>query len=364
MRKLAILLGTLAIAASAFAGGKEPVAPEVTTVVKETVVYKSAKRGGFVDVSYRWNGVGTHFSEDGYKWDGGNGYNAPNGAGRLQILGALPLTEKDTFEFRVRVDNALEKYTAFGDAADAYNTSSGGAQVRFRYTHKHDFLNASSRLQYRNTGADGYGWASAGNALEYRFQIPIEALYLDNDFIKTTKFVVAPKVGYAWAYADKGSATTLWYGIDLETVHQLPLGFSFEFDIWAGNYTANDKYFYAGEKSNIGVFFYAVLSNSITLVEWDSAKLSFAFDGGLDSYKYSQRKGATGTFVTTSGTDVNKAYYAFVNPYFKLDYQATEDLNFYIAAGVEYGNGDIQNASEAQKWALSPTAWAGFRYSF
>jgi hypothetical protein len=373
MRKLAILLGTLAIAASAFAGGKEPVAPEVTTVVKETVVYKSAKRGGFVDLSYWYTGPGSRFKEkslglSGYEYESMNDYYAPSGALRFEALGSLPLTEKDTLTFRVRIDTPFEESLTNGLVTPKEYTKRGDktGQLRLQYLHKHDFLNATSRLQYRNTGADGYGWGIPANALEYRFGIPLEFLYIDSDFIKTKSFVIAPKVGYAWADSNDGGAKASWFGVDLESSYQLPLGFVLTLNLRASNYSSNRKLWTDKSKAkdydgNFAINGYAILSNSITLVEWDNAKLSFAFDGGIDDYKISSRKQFASKYTSKA---VDKSYYAFFNPYFRLDYTPVEDVTLYLQAGVEYGNGDFGAIHEAKNWSVSPEAKVGIKYSF
>jgi len=441
MKKIALLLGSLALAATSFAGGKEivPVEVEVIEIVREVPVYRNITNGGYLEMFYKWWGNSNEHTRDGWYWGedaNGNPYQKvktrqKNGnRGRLQIQGSVNLTENQNIYFRVRDNNAVstngvKTYYESPTTNDLLSRdnyrSGGGTQVRVRYSFAHDFanLNATSRLHYDNSG-EYTGAAIGKHNLEYQFRMQFAEYMLDNDFVRTTNFVLAPKVGYSWDNSGvksdyyngirrdalgnpiidpwtgeaerlegSGPASTPYFGLALETNHALPLNFSLEANFHLTSVHSNNRY-YGERKSNLQAYAEVYLRNTTPIIQGDRATLSFVFEGGLDPYRYSQRKiyqrdlsdyygvGSNGyanldgkpksTTSTISGEDdpVSNdkiSYSAFALPALRLDYQATNNVNLFAVAGAEYRN-IHESKSEAQGWVWQPTAWAGFRVNF
>jgi len=376
MRKLAILLGTLAIAASAFAGGKEPVAPEVTTVVKETIVYKSSPTTGNIGFYYRVAGPAGVFKKDGKKYYRENGYSGDYG--RILVTGGVNLTERLAFGFEARADREL-------GLDDKDPTVAAGNRFRAWFTYKHDFLDGKSRLWYGNTG-DYTGWFG-GHALEYRYEIPLAGYFFDNDFIKTTAFTVAPTIGYAWDNSGTAPGDRLWIdtsgsspvitkgkyestgsaayyaGLGLFTSHALPLNFSFDFNVYAYYGKYNHKGVFDEKDSAFLVYTEIYLNNKTKLLDLsDSAALYFTFTGGYDPYYYASEK----IFQSSlSKKAVSSAYSIYALPQLRLEYKPVENVTTYIQGGAEYRNwAGAEASNKAQGWTWAPTAQVGFTVSF
>jgi hypothetical protein len=122
--------------------------------------------------------------------------------GRLRIIGNLKLTDRDKLYYRITNNHAIgsigkesASISGIGTVAESYPRSGDSTEVRVRFSHKHDWLNGTSRLHYQNRGGDYTGFSGAEHNLEYQFQIPLAEYFFDNDFIKTTTFTVAPKLG-------------------------------------------------------------------------------------------------------------------------------------------------------------------------
>ena len=372
MKKLALLLGSLAIAATSFAGGKEIIPPDENVIIKEVFVerpvYRNIMNGGYLEMYYRWWGESTEHSKDGHKDKLGNG-----NRGRLHIQGLVNLTERQSIYFRVR-DNQAISDNGIKDGFGGYRRSSENTQVRLRYSFKHDFanLNATSRLHYQNDGE--YTGAAVGrNNLEYQFRMQFAEYGFDNDFIKTTNLTLAPKVGYSWdnssrmtaAYDGGGHASTPYFGIDLYTYHKLPLNFGLEVNLYANSVHSNYK-FYAEKKSNFQATAEVYLYNTTPIIKGDRATLSFYFEGGFDPYKYSQRKIFDHNFGgrnLVSKADEKTSYSLYALPALRVDYQATENVNLFLVAGAEMRN-IHETGCEAQGFEWQPTAWAGFKVNF
>lgn len=379
MKKLALLLGSLAIAATSFAGGKEIIPAEKDVIVKEVYVerpvYRNIMNGGYLEMYYKWWGESTKHSHG-----GGYGDKLSNGnRGRLHIQGLVNLTERQSIFFRVRdnqamSDNGMYILGASGDKS--YLRSKESTQVRLRYSYKHDFanLNATSRVHYQNDGE--YTGAAVGrNNLEYQFRMQFAEYGFDNDFIKTTNLIIAPKIGYSWdnssrehysfyekngvTYVDGGHASTPYFGMDFYIDHKLPLNFSLEFALYLNSVHSNYK-FYDGKKSNFQATAELYLKNTTPIIKGDKATLSFYFEGGYDPYKYSQRK----IFSEDFGYKNEKTNYSlYALPALRVDYQATENINLFLVAGAEMRN-IHEVGCEAQGFEWQPTAWAGFKVNF
>lgn len=245
MKKLALLLGSLAIAATSFAGGKEIIPAEDNVIIKEVFVerpvYRNIMNGGYVEMYYRWWGESSEYSKNGSKYYASNG-----NRGRLHIQGLVNLTERQSIYFRVRDNQAISD---IGDRAKTH--SSEKTQVRLRYNYKHDFagLNATSRLHYQNDGEYfGDGPVAKGDEnFEYQFRMQFAEYGFDNDFIKTTNLTVAPKVGYSWDHSKSGvgrqHASSPYYGLNFEFANKLPWNFSIELNAYITNVHSNYKYY-------------------------------------------------------------------------------------------------------------------------
>ena len=110
MRKLALLLGSLVVVASASA--KEvvpaPVVVEeapVQIVEKEVIVYRDKEEGfrpnGNIGLEYKYYGNTESQNHD--DWNSANNYS------RTQLSGGIQMTESQTLEFRIRDYNSLDQ---------------------------------------------------------------------------------------------------------------------------------------------------------------------------------------------------------------------------------------------------------------
>jgi hypothetical protein len=373
MKKLAILLGTLAIAASAFAGAKESIpAPATTTVIKEVerVVYRDRTDIGSVTFRYQVLGPAGENKRHGTKYYRENHY--AGDFGRLRIDGSLALTERVKFGFQIRTDHELgisDKDSGIRDT-DRY---------RAWFDYKHDFLNATSRLWYQRNGHAGsnvdYTVEIPGvHNLDYKFLIPVAEYFFDNDFIKTTTFDIGPEIGYSWDYSnDKngantyGSRATYYGGLALYTTHKLPLNFTFDFNLFALYANTNHYYFETPTrdyKNDFLAYAEVYLFNKTKLFDLgDKATLSFVFEGGYDGYQFSQRKIWRNNFINKRGENTTQKYTLYALPTLRVDYAAASNLSIFVEAGAEYANGELSSHS-AQGWTLSPYAQTGFTVKF
>ena len=356
MRKLALLLGSLLVVASASA--KEvvpaPVVVEeapVQVIEKEVIVYRDKEVGfrpnGYVDLQYRWYGD-TEGKNEG-SWNGG-----ANNYSRIQLEGKVNMTEKQSLYFRIREWNDLnenEKKHVKGD----------GTQTRLRYFYDHGNLgdskvNLTSRVHYRDrddlSGAQEVEYQARFNFAEYMF---------NNDFIKTTNFVVAPKYKYVWEASNDDNYDNR-LGFDIASFHELPYGFSFELNFYVDqHFYGKDQEFDGGRKfkdKNFTVDMEAYLYNTTNLYTNGNVGIDFNFEGGYDAYNWSQEK----KFGTDK--DENAKYSLYALPTIQVNYQATPNVVVYAAAGAEYRNWDITGNGEASHWRWQPTVFAGFKTTF
>ena len=378
MRKLALLLGSLVVVASASA--KEvvpaPVVVEeapVQIIEKEVIVYRDKEEGfrpnGYVDLQYRWYG-----DTEGQNQDRGDApkdpkaWNSANNYSRLQVQGKINMTEKQALEYRVRTYDELDK-------EDERNTKSG-TDTRLRYFYDHGNLgdskvNLTSRVHYRN-----YGHDDNSQELEYQARFNFAEYMFNSDFVKTTDFTVAPKYAYSWGDGNSSDYDNQ-IGADLYTMHELPWGFSFEFNVYATqHFYGQDQYFDAASKKedkNFTLDVEAYIYNTTNLYTNGNVSVDFNFEGGYDAYSWSQEKkfgtkhiadnvveGYKGTGVGTE----NAKYSVYALPTIQLNYQATPNVKLYAAAGAEYRNWAVTSENSASNWRWQPTVFAGFRTTF
>ena len=379
MKRLALLLGSLLVV-SAAASAKEvvpaPVVVEeapVQIVEKEVIVYRDKEEGfrpnGYVDLQYRWYGdtEGQNHDFDGSlpRETGNDAWNGANNYSRTQLTAFINMTEKQALEARIRNYNNLDEETG--------RESAGGTQTRLRYFYDHGLLGDSkvdltSRLEYIDNGD-----VDDSQQIEYQAQFNFADYLFNNDFVKTTNFQVAPKYRYAWG-AGNSSDYDNQVGVDLYTMHELPLGFSFEFNLYATqHFYGQDKYFDGTRKSedkNFTVDMEAYIYNTTNLYTNGNYSVDFGFEGGYDAYSWSQEKKFGTPVYTGSATEddavgtQNAKYSLYALPYIQLSYQATEFTTIYAAAGAEYRNWTINSQNSASNWRWQPTAWAGFKTTF
>ena len=353
MRKLALLLGSLLVVASASA--KEvvpaPVVVEeapVQVIEKEVIVYRDKEEGfrpnGYVDLQYRWYGE-TEGQEKGEGWAGETNYS------RTQLQGKINMTEKQALEYRIR---------NYGNTSAA-KTGKDGTDTRLRYFYNHGnigdtSINLTSRLHYRDReDTDGH------QELEYQARFNFADYMFNNDYVKTTNFVVAPKYRYQWG-SENNQDYDNQLGVDLYTMHEFPWGFSFEFNMYnTQHFYGEDKTFDRGNKTkdkNFTIDVEAYIYNTTNLYTNGDVTVDFNFEGGYDAYTWSQYK------KYGDNRDQKQNYELYALPTIQVNYQATPALKLYAAAGAEYRNWEVTAKSDAKDWRWQPTVFAGFRATF
>ena len=366
MRKLALLLGSLVVVASASA--KEvvpaPVVVEeapVQIVEKEVIVYKEKEEGfrpsGYVDLQYKYYGK----TEDHREWGEGT-----DNSSRTQLQGKVQMTEKQAFDFRVRDWNSLDKEDSINGKKDTTT------QVRLRYFYDHGTLGdskigATSMVRYEKR-AD---WQE----LEYRYDLQFADYMFNNDFVKTTNFVVGPRYIYNWDPSNDNAYTNT-LGLYVDIINEHPWGFWTEIEIdglhynmygdnKAGDYRPVDglkdgKPNYKDNSFDVSVA--ATLHHEANLYSNDKYSLDWAFEGGYDSYNWSNIDRFKTKVEPVNYLD--DKYQLYAQPSLTLSYQATEFVSLYATAGAEYRNWAITAGSEASHWRWQPFAIAGFNVAF
>ena len=367
MKKSLLLVGAF-LAVTAMAQAKEivpaPVVVEETPVQiveKEVIVYRDREPEGFrpngyVDLQYRYYGEAEELN---HKNDGVN-----NNYGRTQLLGKISMTEKQSLEYRVR------SYNDWNSATNKDNRGEKGTQTRLRYFYDHGNLGDSkvdliSRLEYKKDTDDV-------QSLEYQARFNIADYLFNNDFIKTTSFTFAPKYKYKWSSNTDNYENIL--GLDLFTMNQLPLGFSFEFNLYG------DQHFYGERKAtgvtdtvknNTSLTMEAYLYNTTNLYANDDVSVDFYFEGGFDPYKWNsekiQRTLKVGAANKTDAANYNyyhNSYQVYAYPQLIANYKITPNLNVYTSLGAEYRNWAYTSEKSAKDWRWQPTAVVGFRTTF
>ena len=368
MRKLALLLGSLLVVASAAA--KEvvpaPVVVEeapVQVIEKEVIVYRDKEMGfrpnGYVDLQYRWYGE-TEGQENAYaakteEAEGNKNWNTENNYSRIQLLGKINMTEKQSLEYRIRDFNSVSTHE--GNGKD-------GVDTRLRYFYNHGNLgdskvNLTSRVHYRD-----YGHDDSSQEIEYQARFNFADYMFNNDFVKTTNFVVAPKYEYGWNSSNDDSYDNR-LGVDLYTMNELPLGFSFEFNLYADqHFYGKDKKFNndakASDDKNFTLAMEAYLYNTTNLYTNGNVGVDFNFEGGYDAYSWSQEK----MYKDSNGVQKDSKYSLYALPTIQVNYQATPNVVVYAAAGAEYRNWAVTAGNEASNWRWQPTVFAGFKTTF
>ena len=365
MRKLALLLGSLVVVASASA--KEvvpaPVVVEeapVQIVEKEVIVYRDKEEGfrpnGNVDLQYRYYGKTEGKEDEHAKGHDIKEWNEKNNASRLQLQGKINMTENQALEYRIREFNDLDK-------EDYLNAGNDNTQVRLRYFYNHGNLgdskvNFTSRVHYEDKGgSQNAQYMARFNFTEYMF---------NNDFVKTTDFTIAPHYKYVWS-DDNSSNYDNQLGVDLYSFYELPWGFSTELNIYADQHFYGDKAEIkvkdgdkiGKEDKNFTVSVEAYVYHTLPLYENDKLSVAFNNEGGFDTWDWSREKEFDGERESDDTT-----YQVYLLSTIVVNYQATPNVTLYAAAGAEYRNWTRVEASSTSNWRWQPTAWAGFKTTF
>ncbi|MDR1835352.1 MAG: hypothetical protein LBQ96_06065 [Fusobacteriaceae bacterium] len=353
MRKGMIAIGALLLSSAVFAGGKEPVAPEVQTIVKEVVAPKSGP-SGYVDIYYEWRGKSAAHKKSGHKDHLSSNY------GTLHAEGELQIDERNLLYLEVENFHAVSR----PGPDDLWETEDDHTDFTLEFTHQHDFLGGvACKFIFNNN--DG---VLESKRLEYQARWNFAEKLLNNDFIQTKDFVLAPKVGYNWdehyEYDEgaglSGFAKDFYYGVDLYTYFELPLNFELEFNLYLTQHKYN-RAIAENKKKNFTADVELYLYNTTKLVDLsDKLSLSFYFEGGFDPYSHSNRK----IFASDMGhPDATDGYTLYALPALRLDYKVTDNWNIYLVAGARTEN--IHTSSkEAQGWVWQPVAQVGFKVEF
>ncbi len=159
-------------------------------------------------------------------------------------------------------------------------------------------------------------------------------------------------------------------------MHEFPLGFSFEFNVYA------TQHFYGKDQQtgknstvddNFGVDVEAYLYNTTNLYSNGKLNVDFYFEGGLDPYSWNSenvlaREYRTNNFDKSDAGLIGKTYedtkynlYAW--PQIITSYNVTDSFKAYVSLGAEYANG-YRYGSDSQDWRWQPVAVAGFTTTF
>ncbi|MBC2856749.1 hypothetical protein H3N56_09870 [Cetobacterium sp. 2A] len=371
MKKTFLLLSSF-LAVAAMAQAKEIVTAPienskeiiVEAIVVEEIVQKF-KPSGNADLSYTYYGEDEHDSAD---------------YGRAQFQGNLKFTENQKLEWRIR------EYRAFQAAENKYHPNERRiadhgdfSDMRFRYYYNTGYLGDSKvdlthRLEYRTyTGSNGMEQfilddgnnanilrAKDSQYAEYtaRFEFKDYVSEWTPDWFENNMFIIAPAYRYGWSTNDSNYYNRM--GANLYSTYEMPLGFSFEFNLY-GYYQAygQEKKLYNSNETTDNLWALdveAYLYWSHTLYTMDQWKVSANFEGGYDPYSFR-------TENTTGGSSKN-TYELYMEPNVKVDYKATDDVTVYGMVHAKYVNWTEQNQSDAKDWTWQPRVTVGFKTLF
>ena len=354
MRKLALLLGSLLVVASASA--KEvvpaPVVVEeapVQVIEKAVIVYRDKEEGfrpnGYVDLQYRYYGK----SEELGKADG-----VKSNYGRTQLLGKINMTEKQALEYRIRA------YNNWNDANSSDEIGRQDTETRLRYFYDHGLLGDSkvdftSRVHYLH----GY---SNNQEVEYEARFNFADYMFNNDYVKTTDFTVAPMYRYGWDSND--SAYDNQVGVNFYTNTKLPLGFNLELNFYlTQHFYGQDQLFDRTDKDdkNFTVDMELYLTNNVAIYTTENSKVELTFDGGYDPYNWSQKDAFDDTWKK-SNDDSKEYLYAKLGV--KYTYNVNSNITTFAHVQGEYANQKYQNENSARDWRWRPLVTVGVKTTF
>lgn len=384
MKRLALLLGSLLVV-SAAASAKEVVpAPVVVQetpvqiVEKEVIVYREKepewRPSGFISLQQTY--YGTTEGQKSTNVARGD-WNKYNDYMRTQLEGRVQMTPNQAIDFRSRLYQNTHRDTT----NDKYNSKQDQLRVRYYYDHGtvgDTQIDAMSRLKYVKDGT-GRGTQTVEYILEFDF-----AKYLfNNDYVKTTRFVVGPSVSYSWSddmreinadgLAQPGAGSSTAVGIYANWVTELPFGFGTDFELDTMNYAfgssngvfVNDaivdgKAVKQAEKRKFTVPVKFLITHGWNLWSNDKYSLDWYAEGGYDTYDFSNRDSFSFSEEKTS----KEAYTLKFEPTVTLTYNATNFVSVYGTLGAEYSNWVRTNQTDASHWRWQPYATVGVRTTF
>ena len=367
---------------SAAASAKEvvpaPVVVEETpvqVVEKEVIVYRDKepewRPSGFVSLqqTYYAPTEGQTITNNDVTPTAWNEY---NNYMRTQLEGRVQMTPKQAIDFRGRLYQNMHKSKDYNSKPD---------QFRVRYYYDHGTLGDSqvdmmSRVKYEKNGS-GRGTQEIQYVLEFDF-----AKYMfNNDYVKTTKFVVGPALSYKWSDTMKakvldgakvpegpGAATAV--GIYFDWITELPYGFGTELELDTMNLAFGKNGTFLDAKSSSAELYKAesrkftlpvkfLLTHSWNLWADDAFSLDWYAEGGYDTYTFSNRDSYSG-----SNTPSKESYTLKFEPTVTLTYKATNFVSLYGTVGAEYSNWVRTNQKDASNWRWQPYATVGVRTTF
>ena len=384
MKRLALLLGSLLVV-SAAASAKEvvpaPVVVEETpvqVVEKEVIVYRDRepewRPSGFVSLQQEYYAPTEGQTANTTTVDPWNKY---NNYMRTQLEGRVQMTPKQAIDFRARLYQNMHR-----DGNVDYPSKDDQFRVRYYYDHgtiADTQINAMSELKYVKEGT-GRG----EQEIKYKLEFDFAKYMFNNDYVKTTRFVVGPSLSYKWSddmktvngagqeVSEFGSSTAI--GLYFNWVTALPYGFGTDFEIDTMDYafgSSNGVFTDASigadkttrlqaenRKFTLPVKF--MITHSWNLWSNDAYSLDWFAEGGYDTYDYSNRDSFTLDKQATS----KQSYTLKFKPSVTLTYNATQFVSLYGTVGAEYRNWVKTNSKDAADWRWQPYATVGVRTTF
>ncbi|MGL4934518.1 MAG: FomA family porin-like outer membrane protein [Cetobacterium sp.] len=360
MKKISLLLGAL-LAVSITAKAKEvAVIPEIkeeiveVVIVEKPTIIESFRPTGFVGLEYRaYGNTEGHGDETNSKdtWNRGN-----NKYSRLQTTFGVSATENFRLEGRVRDYNNLER-----DDSTRTANAKEGTDTRLRAFYKHSDL-YTSRFEYRDYTSD---------TERYQYQLRITPYRNEGGFINAITF--APK--YSYTRYTNGTDYKNTFGADLYMTGNLPLGFTWEnnvyldYDMYSKDYVMtgvdnNGRAEYDDKEFVTTWEFY--LYNSVPLYIAENHNFAFNFEGGYDPYTFRQYDRYaldknSGTYTKSGEANYYSLYTAMD---ISLTYSVTPALTLKTGAGAEYRNWNVTDESKAKDWRWQPYAYAAMNIKF
>ncbi|MGL5052115.1 MAG: FomA family porin-like outer membrane protein [Cetobacterium sp.] len=359
MKKLALLLGSLLVVATAVQA-KEIVAapvevskeiivvaePVVEEVAVEVVVAPEFRPTGYVGVQYKAYGntenAGDKVSSND-EWNNGS-----NNYSRLETTFGVAATENFSLEGRIRDYNNLERND------EKYNNTRTGTETRLRAYYKHNDL-FTSRVEYMDTTSDS-------QTVEYQARFNV----YKNEGALLSNVVIAPKFKHEFA-EDGGGNHTNTVGADIEYAGNLPLGFT-----WDGTVYLNQNFYGKDIQTGVNlnetkdeefvVSWEMYLYKTIGLYSNDKYALDFNFEGGYDAYDFRQydRYSADSKLKTED----KNTYSLYTLLTLDAEYKVTENFALNTGVGAEYRNWDNKSEGSASNWRWQPLAYAGMKVTF
>ncbi|MGL5054185.1 MAG: FomA family porin-like outer membrane protein [Fusobacteriaceae bacterium] len=356
MKKLALVLGSLLIAATASA--KEVVAAPV--VVAEPVVVEEAvapvevpkfKASGWIQLGERYYGQ----EEKG---------NSASNYLRTRLEGAVNMTENDTLQFRVT------SYDDFNGTGSDTPQKSEDTESRYRWVHKFGTIADSkvkfaTRLELKQT--DNYDKVEGQLRFDFADYVP------DFKYYDTTLLTLAPKVFYTDLSGTNGANNdySTGAGMDLYHLGQTNLGdlnIEWEYNMYythvemgegdysianGGNGTGTHKpttgrTYKSGD--NLAIEAYTYITYKLWNSEDNFYQVNAYLENGLDPYN------------VDFGRD-NGAYTLYTWPELQLVMRLNPATKVTLGAGAYYENNQT-NKDSAQDWEWQPMATAKIKTTF